>query len=64
VGKNQSLVVHENFNPKTDPLLSSSMQRAALELESSATFLAKLHTKLVFSVGIGWYFLGILPPDT
>jgi hypothetical protein len=43
----RSLVVCEIFNPKTDPLLSSSMQQASykcetpqLELDSSATFLA------------------------
>jgi hypothetical protein len=42
----RSLVVCENFNPKTDSLLSSSMQQASykcempwLELESSAKFL-------------------------
>ena len=41
------LVVCENFNPKTSPLLSSSMRQASfkcetlrLELESSAAFLA------------------------
>ncbi len=43
----RSLVVCENFNPKTDPLLSSLMWQASfkcetlqLELEISATFLA------------------------
>ena len=42
----RSLVVCENFNPKTDPLRSSSMQAlfkcesTRLQLESSATFLA------------------------
>jgi hypothetical protein len=43
----RSLVVCENFNPKTDPLLSSSMRRASfkcemprLELKSSQSFLA------------------------
>jgi hypothetical protein len=42
-----SLVVCENFNPKTDPLLSSSMRQASfkcetprLELKSSQSFLA------------------------
>ncbi len=46
-GTIQSLVVCENFNPTTDPLLSSSMRQALykcemprLVLESSATFLA------------------------
>ncbi len=46
-GTFRSLVVCENFNPKTDPLLSSLMQWALckcevprLELESSAKFLA------------------------
>ena len=41
------VLVCENFNPKTDPLLSSSMQQASckcetpwLELESSAKFLS------------------------
>jgi hypothetical protein len=44
------LVVCENFNPKTDPLLSSSMQQASfkcemprLELKSSWSFLAIKH---------------------
>jgi hypothetical protein len=42
-----SLVVCENFNPKTDPLLSSSMRRASfkcemprLELKSLRSFIA------------------------
>jgi hypothetical protein len=42
-----TVVVCENFNPKTDPLLSSSMRRASfkcktpwLELKSSRSFLA------------------------
>ncbi len=46
-GTFQSLVVCENFNPKTDPLLSSSMRQALckyetphLELKSSRSFLA------------------------
>jgi hypothetical protein len=46
-GTFRALVVCENFNPKTNPLLSSSMQRASckyemprLELKSSRTFLA------------------------
>jgi hypothetical protein len=46
-GTFQSLVVCDNVNPKTDPLLSSSMRQALfkcemprLELKSSATFLA------------------------
>ena len=46
-GTFRSLVVCENFNPKTDPLCSSSMQQASckcetsrLELKSSAKFLA------------------------
>jgi hypothetical protein len=46
-GMFRSLIVCENFHPKTDPLLSSSMRQASLkcettqlELESSATFLA------------------------
>jgi hypothetical protein len=46
-GTFRALVVCENFNPKTNPLLSSSMQRVSckyemprLELKSSATFLA------------------------
>jgi hypothetical protein len=46
-GKFQSLVVCENFNPKTDPLLSSSMRQASfkcetprLELKSLQSFLA------------------------
>ena len=46
-GTFQSLVVCENFNPKTDPLLSSSMRQASfkcemprLELKSSRSFLA------------------------
>jgi hypothetical protein len=46
-GTFRSLVVCENFNPKTDPLLSSSMWQASckcemprLELKSSQTFLA------------------------
>ena len=45
-GTFQLLDVCENFNPKTNPLLSSSMQQAwckyetpRLELESSATFI-------------------------
>ena len=46
-GKNRSLVVYENFIPRMDPLLSSSMQQASfecempwLELKSSWIFLA------------------------
>ena len=46
-GTFQSLVVCENFNPKMDPLISSSMRQASctcetswLELKSSRTFLA------------------------
>ena len=46
-GTFRSLVVCENFNPKTDPLLSSSMRWAwckcempGLELKSSAKYLA------------------------
>ena len=55
-GTFRSLVVCENFNPKTDPLCSSSMRQAScncetsrLELKSSAKFLAIkrcLQTKL------------------
>ena len=46
-GTFQSLVVCENFNPKMDPLISSSMQQASckcettrFELKSSCTYLA------------------------
>jgi hypothetical protein len=49
-GTFRSLVVCENFNPKTNPLLSSLMQRALfkcetprLELKSSRSFLAIKH---------------------
>ena len=55
-----SLVVCENFNPKTDPILSSSMQQAScksetwqLELGSSAKFLAiKYCQRTKFEKGI------------
>jgi hypothetical protein len=49
-GTFRSLVVCENFNPKMDPLLSSSMQQASCKCEtpwfkrkSSLTFLAIKH---------------------
>ena len=54
------LVVCENFNPKTNPLLSSSMRQASfkcdtprLELKSSRSFLAikRCSTKLVNKSG-------------
>ena len=53
-GTFRSLVVGENFNPETDPLLSSLMKQASykttrLELKSSASFLSiKLYHRMKF----------------